>query len=91
MHGTFATTLQTLSESPEVAKATGIGEERTLILDAIDALSVDLTNAEIETGDRMSARDVLSRLKSIIRSDEHRKEFDGSVSPPDPPARTLGT
>lgn len=75
MQGTFASTLQALADSPEVIKASGISEERTLINDLARALGKELDKEEIETGDRRSASDVLSLLVSKINSDEHRKDF----------------
>jgi len=70
MEGSFKSTLAALSDSPAVAKASGIGEERTLIIDMIERMIIDL-DAQGEHGPREGAELVLHNIRAGI----HRKDF----------------
>jgi hypothetical protein len=73
MTGSFHTTLQTLSAHPDVAKASGIGEERTLIIDMIQAM---IDNPDVLDG--MHTEDVAPHIIDCIRREIHRSNFDAS-------------
>ena len=70
MDKSFAATLRQLNEDPAVIKASGIGEERTLILDMLEEMSA---NPESVFG--LDAREIAGLVSSMIRNGDHRKEF----------------
>lgn len=71
MQGSFKATLAELSNSTEVAKASGIGEERTLIIDMIEAML-----ASPDALDGFHAADTAEHIICCIRAGLHRKDFD---------------
>ena len=71
MQGSFKTTLAALSDSPAVAKASGISEERTLIIDMIEKML-----ASPDALDGFHPTDTAEHILHCIRSELHRKDFD---------------
>lgn len=71
MQGSFKETLTALSDSPAVAKASGISEERTLIIDMIEAML-----ASPDALDGFHAADTAEHIIACIRAELHRKDFD---------------
>lgn len=71
MQGTFASTLAALANSPEVAKASGISEECTLIIDMIERMIGDIDVLHEKTG-----REGADLIIANIRAGLHREGFD---------------
>lgn len=71
MHGSFHKVIDALSNSPEVAKASGISEERTLIIDMIERMIGDFGPL-----DDCTPREGAERIIASIRAELHRKDFD---------------
>lgn len=68
MMGSFKQTLEALNNDPQIIKASGISEERTLIIMMIEELiSSKLLNNQKEFGE-----EIISKIQREI----HRKNFD---------------
>lgn len=68
MMGSFKQTLEALNNDPRIIKASGIGEERTLIIMMIEELiSNKLLDNQKEFGE-----EIISKIQREI----HRKNFD---------------
>ena len=74
MKNPLAATLAALSNDPKIHHASGVGEERTLVLDMID----DMVRRALAGGDAIDGLgpvEVAEHIAACIRNGAHRKDF----------------
>ena len=76
MKNPLAETLAALNNDPKVHHASGVGEERTLILDMIDEMVASASERDGGAFDGMHPTDVAEHIAACIRRDYHRRNFD---------------